>query len=85
MKLSHPVVSAHLFALIRAKNLHRQAVVLHDLSQGFDGQVLFDNLNLQVEAEERVAILGPNGIGKTTLLRTLMGELTPMHGHVKLD
>ncbi len=58
-------------------------MVLHDLSQGFDGQVLFDNLNLQVEAEERVAILGPNGIGKTTLLRTLMGELTPMHGHVK--
>ena len=67
----------------QSKKLRRQAVVLHDLSQGFDGQVLFDNLNLQVEAEERVAILGPNGIGKTTLLRTLMGELTPMHGHVK--
>lgn len=67
----------------QSKKLHRQAVVLHELSQGFDGEVLFDNLNLQVEAGERVAILGPNGIGKTTLLRTLMGELTPMSGHVK--
>ncbi len=67
----------------QSKKLHRQAVVLHELSQGFDDEVLFDNLNLQVEAEERVAIIGPNGIGKTTLLRTLMGELSPMSGHVK--
>src|SRR5690554_2036560 len=67
----------------QGKKLHRQAVVLHELSQGFDGQVLFENLNLQVEAGERIAILGSNGIGKTTLLRTLMGELPALQGHVK--
>ncbi|MFT6430898.1 MAG: ATPase subunit of ABC transporter with duplicated ATPase domains, partial [Halopseudomonas sp.] len=51
------------------KKLHRQAVILDKVSQGFDGQTLFKNLSLQIEAGERVAIIGPNGIGKTTLLR----------------
>jgi len=65
------------------KKLHRQAVTLERISQGYDGTPLFQNLNLQVEAGERVAIIGPNGIGKTTLLRTLVGELPPMSGEVK--
>jgi ATPase subunit of ABC transporter with duplicated ATPase domains len=38
--------------------------------QGFDGKPLFKDFSLQVEAGERIAIIGPNGIGKTTLLRT---------------
>ncbi|MHB1371443.1 MAG: ATP-binding cassette domain-containing protein, partial [Pseudomonadaceae bacterium] len=65
------------------KKLHRQAVTLERLSQGYDGTALFKNLNLQIEAGERVAIIGPNGIGKTTLLRTLVGEMPPMSGEVK--
>ena len=65
------------------KKLHRQAVTLHNVSQGYDGEVLFKGLNLQIEAGERVAIIGPNGIGKTTLLRTLVGEMPPMAGEVK--
>src|SRR5690606_10170483 len=56
---------------------------LEQVSQGYDGQVLFRNLSLQIEAGERVAIIGPNGIGKTTLLRTLVGEMAPMAGEVK--
>lgn len=52
------------------KKLHRQAVTLERVSQGFDGTPLFKNLSMQIEAGERVAIIGPNGIGKTTLLRT---------------
>ncbi|MBB52399.1 MAG: ABC-F family ATPase [Pseudomonadales bacterium] len=65
------------------KKLHRQAVTLQNVSQGYDGEVLFKGLNLQIEAGERVAIIGPNGIGKTTLLRTMVGELAPMAGEVK--
>ncbi len=67
----------------QTKKLHRQAVTLERVSQGFDGTALFKNLSLQVEAGERVAIIGPNGIGKTTLLRTLVGEMAPMSGEVK--
>jgi ATPase subunit of ABC transporter with duplicated ATPase domains len=37
---------------------------------------------LQIEAGERIAIIGPNGIGKTTLMRCLAGELKPTKGHI---
>ncbi|SDU33982.1 ABC-F family ATPase [Halopseudomonas salegens] len=65
------------------KKLHRQAVTLDKVSQGFDGETLFRNFSLQIEAGERVAIIGPNGVGKTTLLRTLVGELPAQSGTVK--
>ncbi|WP_165856570.1 ABC-F family ATPase [Marinobacter sp. JSM 1782161] len=65
------------------KKLHRQAVTLKDLTKGFDDTRLFSKLNLQVEAGERVAIIGPNGIGKTTLLQCLAGKLTLDDGEVK--
>jgi len=67
----------------QAKKLHRQAVTVEKLSQGFDGVSLFKDLSIQIDAGERVAIIGPNGIGKTTLLRTLVGDMAPLSGVVK--
>ena len=67
----------------QVKKLHRQAVEVTDLAKSFDDEPLFSNLNLMVEAGERVAIIGPNGIGKTTLLRCLEGELEASGGTVK--
>ncbi|MCY1426537.1 putative ABC transporter ATP-binding protein YbiT [compost metagenome] len=58
-------------------------MTLEKVSQGYDGVPLFNNLSMQIEAGERVAIIGPNGIGKTTLLRTLVGEMAPLGGEVK--
>src|SRR5690554_5825372 len=65
------------------KKLHRQAVTLEQVGQGYGGEVLFKNLSLQIEAGERVAIIGPNGIGKTTLLRTMVGDMQPLGGAVR--
>ena len=65
------------------KKLHRHAMILENLSQGYDGDVLFKNFSLQIEAGERVAIIGPNGIGKTTLLRTMVGDMQPLSGAVR--
>ena len=65
------------------KKLHRQAVTIEKLCKAFDDKVLFKNFSMQIEAGERVAIIGPNGIGKTTLLRTLVGEMQPDAGSVK--
>ncbi len=65
------------------KKLHRLALEVSDLSKGFDGTPLFENLNMMVEVGERIAIIGPNGIGKTTLLRSLVGDLEPDSGEVK--
>lgn len=65
------------------KKLYRNALVVQDLTKGFDNGPLFKQLNLMIEVGEKVAILGANGIGKTTLLKTLLGELTPEQGDIK--
>lgn len=65
------------------KKLFRNALVVENLTKGFDNGPLFKNLNLMVEVGEKVAILGTNGIGKTTLIKTLMGELIPEQGDIK--
>ena len=67
----------------QTKKLHRQAVTVEGLGKGFEDLTLFQDLNLQIEAGERVAIIGPNGIGKTTLLRCLAGDLNADSGTVK--
>ncbi len=64
------------------KKLHRLALEVESLSKHFD-EDLFAGLNLTVEVGERIAIIGPNGIGKTTLLKCLVGALEPTTGKVK--
>ncbi|KAB7623932.1 ABC-F family ATPase [Alkalilimnicola sp. S0819] len=65
------------------KKLHRLALEVDGLAKGFDEGPLFQDLKLMVEAGERIAVIGPNGIGKTTLLRTLFGELEADAGRIK--
>ncbi|HIJ31540.1 MAG TPA: ATP-binding cassette domain-containing protein, partial [Gammaproteobacteria bacterium] len=69
------------------KKLFRNALHVEEVSQGFDGNTLFSGLDLLLEVGERIAIIGPNGIGKTTLLRTLLGieqgGINPESGLVK--
>lgn len=65
------------------KKLFRNALVVENLTKGFDNVPLFKQLKLMVEVGEKVAILGTNGIGKSTLLKTLMGELSPEQGEIK--
>ncbi len=65
------------------KKLFRNALEVEALAKGFDNGPLFSGLNLLIEVGEKVAILGTNGIGKTTLLKTLVGELAADKGTVK--
>jgi ATPase subunit of ABC transporter with duplicated ATPase domains len=65
------------------KKLHRLAVSVNKLSKSYGEREVFRNLSLTIEAEQRVAVVGTNGIGKTTLLRCIMGELAAEHGKVK--
>ncbi|MHB8622763.1 MAG: ABC-F family ATPase, partial [Sulfuricaulis sp.] len=67
----------------QAKRLYRLALEVKHLSQGYGETPLFRGLNLSVEVGERVAVIGPNGIGKTTLLRTLVGDMPPENGSIK--
>ncbi|KAA8729118.1 MAG: ABC-F family ATPase [Ewingella americana] len=65
------------------KKLFRNALEVEKLTKGFDNGPLFKNLGLMLEVGEKVAILGANGIGKSTLLKTLVGDLEPDSGSVK--
>ncbi len=71
------------------EKLHRLAVEVKGLAKGYArGRPLFTGLDLAVEAGEKIAIIGPNGVGKTTLLRCLLhgagpGALAPDAGTVK--
>lgn len=66
----------------QSKELFRNALEVENLSQGFD-QDLFAGFNAIFEVGERVAIIGENGVGKTTLLNTLAGVLEPRTGSYK--
>ena len=65
------------------KPLRRIAVEAIGITKGYDEGPLFKNLDLTIEAGSRVAILGQNGIGKTTLVRCLLQELELDAGQVK--
>lgn len=54
-----------------------------NLSMAFD-QLLFENIDFEVKKQERVALIGPNGIGKTTLFQIILGKLLPRSGKIKL-
>ena len=62
--------------------LYRQATLVSKMSHGYDIP-LFNNVNLMIEAGEKIAIIGENGIGKTTLLKIIGNILTPNSGTIK--
>ena len=57
-------------------------LTVHDLSKSFDEKHLFSNINFEIKRGERVAIIGDNGTGKTTLLKIINGLLSPDTGEV---
>lgn len=61
----------------------KRLIEIEDASYAYDGNKLFDRLNLIVAAGMRVGLVGPNGSGKTTLLRLLTGELAPHSGSIR--
>lgn len=64
--------------VIMAENLEKS------FGRGTEHRELFHGVNLDIKRGERICILGPNGVGKTTLLRVLLGELTPDAGYLKI-
>ncbi|MGN0727365.1 MAG: ribosomal protection-like ABC-F family protein [Anaerovoracaceae bacterium] len=55
-----------------------------EFGRGGEKKLLFENVSLDIKRGERICIVGSNGVGKTTLLRMIMGELTPTEGRLKL-
>ena len=58
--------------------------VVSDVDFGYPGQpILFKNLNFGIDMESRIAVVGPNGIGKSTFLNLLVGKVEPLRGEMK--
>lgn len=86
IKLDDIKNSSRVYPFIRfnqEKKLFNTALEVKDFTKGYDNISLFKKFNLLIETGERVAIIGPNGIGKTTLLECLVNSLTPDSGDIK--
>ena len=86
IKLDDIKNSSRVYPFIRfnqEKKLFNTALEVKDFTKGYDNISLFKQFNLLIETGERVAIIGPNGIGKTTLLECLVNSLTPDSGDIK--
>ncbi len=59
-------------------------IELQNISAGYDGKQVLTNVNLTVNTNDFIGIIGPNGGGKTTLLKILLGLLSPLSGEIKL-
>ncbi|MDC0633807.1 ABC-F family ATP-binding cassette domain-containing protein [Planktomarina sp.] len=71
-------------ALDSGKKSGVKVIEAKNLSLAFGEFKIFDNLSLTVQRQDRIAIVGPNGVGKTTLINTLIGQQKPDSGTVKL-
>ncbi|MDG4812174.1 ABC-F family ATPase [Hydrogenovibrio sp. 3SP14C1] len=65
------------------KKLFRLALEVEHLTKSYDELSIFKDMNMMLEAGEKLAVLGPNGVGKTTFLKTLVGDTDIDSGKVK--
>ena len=85
IQLAEVKVSSRISPFIRfeqEKQLYRNAVTVENLAKSFDEQALFNNFDMITEVGERIAIIGQNGAGKTSLMRILQGDLDQSEGTV---
>jgi len=70
--------------LEKEKTTMSKMLSVEDLRIEFDGRLILDRVSLMLYKGDRVAVVGPNGCGKTTLLRAVAGELPPVSGFINL-
>ncbi|WP_170008629.1 ABC transporter ATP-binding protein [Bacillus fonticola] len=67
-----------------AKQSGNEVLSIQDVTTGYNGTALLEEMNLRITRGQRIALLGPNGIGKSTLLKTIVGDLPLLSGSIRL-
>ncbi|HYX43020.1 MAG TPA: ATP-binding cassette domain-containing protein, partial [Pyrinomonadaceae bacterium] len=75
--------SAGNFQLKNVERTGNQALIVKDLAIGYPGKLLADQITLTLARGEALGIIGPNGSGKTTFIKTLLGKLPPLAGEAR--
>lgn len=81
---SYLISNAELEISFQTDRLGKTILELHKLSKSLGGKELFYGLDHNFQAKERIGIIGPNGCGKTSLLKLISGELEPDLGSIKV-
>ena len=83
-RLEKPMEEQHVrFSFDARRRSGEEALEVRELSKSFEGQPVFQNLSFKLRTGDRVALIGPNGVGKSTLFRILTHQLNPDHGSVR--
>lgn len=85
-RLEAPIISHSLdFKFPPAAMSADKVLVLDHVSIGYDtNKPIIDDISLVVRRGESVALIGPNGVGKSTMVKTIVGELVPLNGHIDI-
>jgi ATP-binding cassette subfamily F protein uup len=69
---------------VSGRRLGKKILNLEQVSFGYEGKTCITNFSYEFSKGEKIGILGPNGVGKSTLLNLISGRLTPQSGHIHL-
>ena len=82
---SKPTKAKKIDARFATTEFHGDEVLaLRNIAKGYGDKHLFDGINLKIEGGERIALIGDNGTGKSTLIKMIMGELYPDDGRIRI-
>ena len=77
-RLDKPAEESHVrFSFDARRHSGEDALEVKELSKSFEGRTVFQHLNFKLRTGDRVALIGPNGVGKSTLFKILMHQMTP--------
>lgn len=83
-RLEKPVEESHVrFSFEARRRSGEEALEVKGLSKSFGDETVFENVSFKLRTGDRVALIGPNGVGKSTLFKILTGQLAPDRGSVK--